>query len=93
MIASLALQGETLEQSVLAIPLSAVVRNPQSSDGFAVMVAQGNSEIESVQLRSVVLGNVYGNMIAANNGIQSGERVVTTGVSLIKDGDSVRVIP
>jgi hypothetical protein len=32
-------------------------------------------------------------MIAANNGIQSGERVVTTGVSLIKDGDSVRVIP
>lgn len=93
MIASLALQGEPLEHSVLAIPLSAVVRNPQSSDGFAVMIAQGDSEIESVRLRSVTLGNVYGNMIAANNGIQSGERVVTTGVSLIKDGDSVRVIP
>jgi multidrug efflux system membrane fusion protein len=93
MIASLAIQGEPLEQSVLAVPLSAVVRNPQSSDGFAVMVAQGDSEIESVQLRPVALGDVYGNMIAANNGIQSGERVVTTGVSLIKDGDSVRVIP
>lgn len=93
MIASLALQGEPLKHSVLAIPLSAVVRNPQSADGFAVMVAQGDSEIESVRLRSVTLGNVYGNMIAANNGIQSGERVVTTGVSLIKDGDSVRVIP
>ena len=93
MIASLALQGEPLEHSVLAIPLSAVVRNPQSANGFAVMIAQGDSEIESVRLRSVTLGNVYGNMIAANNGIQSGERVVTTGVSLIKDGDSVRVIP
>ncbi len=93
MIASLALQGEPLEQSVLAVPLSAVVRNPRSSDGFAVMVAQGDAEIESVQLRPVVLGNVYGNMIAANSGIQSGERVVTTGVSLIKDGDSVRMIP
>src|SRR5581483_6265700 len=33
MIASLALQGEPLEQSVLAIPLAAVVRNPQISDG------------------------------------------------------------
>ncbi len=93
MIASLALQGEPLEQSVLAIPLSAVVRNPQISDGFAVMIAQGDSEIESVRLRPVALGNVYGNMIAASKGIQSGERVVTTGVSLIKDGDSVRVIP
>src|SRR5581483_1833544 len=60
MIASLALQGEPLEQSVLAIPLSAVVRNPQGSDGFAVMIAQGDSEIESVRLRPVTLGNVYG---------------------------------
>jgi multidrug efflux system membrane fusion protein len=93
MIASLAIPGEPFEQSVLAVPLSAVVRNPQSSDGFAVMVAQGDAEIQSIRLRPVVLGNVYGNMIAANNGIQSGERVVTTGVSLVKDGDSVRVIP
>jgi RND family efflux transporter MFP subunit len=93
MIASLTLQGEPFERSVLAVPLSAVVRNPQSSKGFAVMIAQGDSEIESVRLRPVDLGDVYGNMIAANNGIHSGERVVTTGVSLIKDGDSVRVIP
>jgi multidrug efflux system membrane fusion protein len=93
MIASLAIQGESFEKSVLTVPLSAVVRNPQSSDGFAVMVAQGDSEIESVRLRPVALGDVYGNMIAANNGIHSGERVVTTGVSLVKDGDSVRVIP
>jgi RND family efflux transporter MFP subunit len=93
MIASLAIQGEQFEKSVLTVPLSAVVRNPQNSDGFAVMVAQGDSEIESVRLRPVALGDVYGNMIAANNGIHSGERVVTTGVSLVKDGDSVRVIP
>jgi len=93
MIASLAIQGERFEQSVLTVPLSAVVRNPQSADGFAVMVAQGDSEIESVRLRPVALGNVYGNMIAASKGIQSGERVVTIGGSLVKDGDSVRVIP
>jgi len=93
MIASLAIQGETLNQSVLAVPVSAVVRNPRISNGFAVMVAEGDSEIESARLRPVALGDVYGNMIAANNGIQSGERVITTGVSLVKDGDRVRVIP
>jgi multidrug efflux system membrane fusion protein len=93
MIASLAIQGEPLPQSVLAVPLSAVVRDPRRSDGFAVMIAQGDSEFESVRLRPVALGNVYGNVIAASSGIQSGERVVTTGVSLLKDGDAVRVIP
>ena len=93
MIASLAIQGAVLPQSVLAVPLAAVVRNPQRSDGFAVMVAQGDAAVESVRLQPVVLGNVYGNMIAASSGIQSGDRVVTTGVSLLKDGDSVRVIP
>jgi RND family efflux transporter MFP subunit len=93
MIASLAIQGEPLPVSALVVPLSAVVRDPQRRDGFAVMVAHGDSEVESVRLRPVVLGNVYGNMIAASSGIQSGERVVTTGVSLLKDGDSIRVIP
>ena len=84
---------EAPNQSVLAVPVSAVVRNPKSTNGFAVMVAEGDSEIESARLRPVILGDVYGNMIAANNGIQSGERVVTTGVSQIKDGDHIRVIP
>jgi RND family efflux transporter MFP subunit len=93
MIASLSLPGEQLPQSVLAVPISAVVRDPQRSNGFAVMVVQGDSDLQSVRLQPVELGEVYGNMIAANGGILPGERVVTTGVSLVKDGDSVRVIP
>lgn len=93
MIASLVIPGDTLPHSVLAVPISAVVRDPKQADTFAVMVAQGDSEVESVRLQPVVLGDVYGNMIAANSGIRSGERVVTTGVSLLKNGDAVRVIP
>jgi multidrug efflux system membrane fusion protein len=93
MIASLAIEHQRLPQFVLAVPISAVVRNPQTSDSFAVMVAQGDSEVESVRLQPVELGSVYGNMIGAISGIHSGERVVTTGVSLLKDGDSVRIIP
>lgn len=93
MIASLALNGERLPQSVLAVPLSAVVRDPRGASGFAVMIAEGDAEIESARLQAVEVGDVYGNMVAMNRGIQSGERVITTGVSLIRDGDQVRVIP
>jgi multidrug efflux system membrane fusion protein len=93
MIASLALDGPRLPQTAFAVPLSAVIRDPETTDGFAVMVTAGDSEFQSVHARSVQLGTVYGNMIGITGGLRSGERVVTTGVTLLKNGGSVRIIP
>jgi multidrug efflux system membrane fusion protein len=93
MIASLALNGVQLPQSVLAVPLSAVIRDPARADNFAVMVTEGSGDFETARLRAVELGDTYGNMITAKGGLTFGERVITTGVSLIKSGDKVRVIP
>jgi RND family efflux transporter MFP subunit len=93
MIASLALNGAQLPQSVLAVPLAAVIRDPARADNFAVMVTEGSGDFETARLRPVELGDTYGNMITAKGGLTFGERVVTTGVSLIKSGDKVRVIP
>ena len=93
MIASLALNGVQLPQSVLAVPLSAVIRDPSRADNFAVMIAEGSGDFETARLRPVELGDTYGNMIATKGGLAFGERVITTGVSLVKSGDKVRVIP
>jgi RND family efflux transporter MFP subunit len=93
MIASLALNGVQLPQSVLAVPLSAVIRDASRADNFAVMIAEGSGDFETARLRPVELGDTYGNMIATKGGLAFGERVITTGVSLVKSGDKVRVIP
>jgi multidrug efflux system membrane fusion protein len=93
MIASLVLNGSPLPHAVVAVPLSAVIRNPQVANGFAVLMAVGDGEIESARLRAVELGDVYGNRIGVNSGLQPGERVITTGSNLIKDGEQVRIIP
>ncbi len=93
MIASLALSGEQLSQSVLAVPLAAVIRDPARSGSFAVMIADGNGDAPVAQLRPVELGETYGNMIATKGGLSFGEHVITTGVTLIRSGDKVRVIP
>src|SRR5579862_6346062 len=93
MIASLALEGSPLPRAVMAVPLSAVVRDPRRPNGFAVLAAEGDGEMETARLRSVELGDVYGNMIGVNGGLQAGQRVITTGATLIKDGDQIRVIP
>jgi RND family efflux transporter MFP subunit len=93
MIASLALDGPQLPQSVLAVPLSAVIRDPEHANGFAVMIAEGGGDTQTARLRAVDLGDIYGNMIAAKGGLNSGETVITAGVGLIKNGDKVRTIP
>lgn len=93
MIASLNLEGSPLPHTVTAVPISAVVRYPQRSDAFAVLTAEGDGEIESAHLRPVELGDVYGNMIGVVTGLQIGERVITSGAALIKNGDQIRVIP
>ncbi len=93
MIASLALDGQTLPQSVLAVPLSAVIRDPNHNDAFAVMIAAGDGDLETVRLRAVTVGDIYGNLISITSGLQAGDKVITTGSTLIQSGDRVRVIP
>ena len=93
MIASLVLGGQKMPQSVLAVPVVAIVRNAEQPDSFAVMTVQGEDETKSAQLRPVELGDMYGNMIAVKSGLSPGEKVITTGATLVKSGDKVRIVP
>jgi multidrug efflux system membrane fusion protein len=92
MIASLTIDGSPLPHSVTAVPVSAVVRDPQHAGGFAVLVTEGNGEIQTAQLHSVELGSVYGNNIGVSGGLHLGQRVITSGATLVKSGDEIRVI-
>ncbi len=92
MIASLALGGQILPTNVLSVPLSAVIRDPQNPQAFAVLVAEGPGDPVIVRSRTVDLGDAYGNMIQVLGGIKAGERVVTAGATLVRSGDTVRVM-
>lgn len=93
MIATLALGVEELSKSVTAVPLEAVIRNPRQPDAFAVMVAEGSGDTATVHVRPVELGDAYGNKIAILKGLDTTQRVVTSGVNLLKDGDAIRLLP
>jgi RND family efflux transporter MFP subunit len=92
MIASLALGADSLPANTLAVPLSAVIRDPQRPEGFAVLVANDNGEEAAVEARAVELGNEYGNMIQVTGGLKAGDRVVTAGATLVKNGERVRIV-
>jgi multidrug efflux system membrane fusion protein len=90
MIASIGL-GE-IPHSSISIPLSAIVPFPLEPEHFAVMVAQERAGRLVANLRKVQLGATHDNSVAVE-GVQSGERVVSVGAQLLKDGDPIQVIP
>jgi multidrug efflux pump subunit AcrA (membrane-fusion protein) len=75
------------------VPLSAIVRPPDNPTGYAVFVVEGQAGKEVARVRHVKVGTVYGDMIAVPEGVRVGDRVITTGTTLLVDGDQVRVIP
>jgi len=90
MIASIGL-GEVPHSSI-SIPLSAIVPFPSEPEHFAVMVAQERAGKLVANLRKVQLGTTHDNSVAVE-GVQPGERVVSVGAQLLKDGDAIQEIP
>ncbi len=90
MIASIGV-GEVPHSSV-SIPLSAIVPLPSEPEHFAVMVAQDRAGRLVANLRKVQLGTTHDNSVAVE-GVQPGERVVSVGAQLLKDGDPIQAIP
>ena len=90
MIASVSL-GE-VPHSAISIPLSAIVPFPSEPEHFAVLVAQNRGGTLIANLRKVQLGPTHDNSVAVE-GVQPGEQVVYVGAQLLRDGDSIQVIP
>jgi len=91
MIASLSLGGVS-RTSAAAVPLSAIVPCPSKPGCFAVMIAQEAVSKWTAHLREVQLGATNESSIAVE-GVRTGEKVVVVGAQLLKDGDSIEVVP
>jgi RND family efflux transporter MFP subunit len=92
MIATLALP-ESRPQEVTAIPLEALLRSPQNPNAFLVMMPQPVPDGYIARPRVVQVGEAYGNNIAITSGLEPGDRVITTGASLLHEGDRLQLIP
>lgn len=76
--------------SVLQVPLSAIVQAKGGSYGVFVVSNSGNGDV--ARLRSVEIGAVNGTEIAVADGLATGDRIITTGANLLKDGQRVEVL-
>lgn len=81
------------ETAVTSVPLASIVKSDASSSGYAVFVVDSAGGKDVARVRPVTVGDVIGNAIEVSSGVRAGERVITTGATLVKDGDEIRIIP
>jgi RND family efflux transporter MFP subunit len=91
MIASVELSGRR-ETSQPSVPLSAIVPYPGESGQFAVVVGEQQSGQWKAHVRRVTVGMTHGSSVSVT-GVRTGEKVAAIGAQLLKDGDSLSVIP
>jgi multidrug efflux system membrane fusion protein len=92
MIGSIAIGGQRDSRPRLMIPLSAVVRSPINSNGFAVFIVEQRNGASYASAQEITAGETYGNSIEVTSGLRAGERVITLGAELLRDGQQVRVL-
>jgi multidrug efflux system membrane fusion protein len=90
MIASARTSGEIASRLVL--PINAVVRDTTDPTGFMVFVLKEAAGKTTVKARKIKIGDVVGNRVVLLEGPAPGERVVTTGATMVHDGAPVRII-
>jgi RND family efflux transporter MFP subunit len=91
MISSLTLAAPSAEE--IAIPLNAIVRPKDQPEQYALFVVEDLSGAPQARLRTVTLGEAYGNRVVVKSGVKLGDRVITSGGSRLVDGEAVQVVP
>jgi RND family efflux transporter MFP subunit len=92
MLATLSL-GDEAPAARLYVPLAAVIRPAGDSAGYAVYVVRDSAGAAAARLRPVRLGEVSGNLIAVQQGLTRGERVIVRGATIVADGQPLQIMP
>jgi len=92
MIASLNVYKGDYVQPVFAVPIGSIVRSVNAQEGYAVFTIEESDGKIMTQRKDVTLGNIYGNRIAVIEGLKEGEKIITMGAQLVRNGQEVSVI-
>ena len=93
MIVTIKLANTHPAKGIPVIPLSSIVRSKQNPNGVAVFVVDDKDGKSTCRLREVSLGNALNNAVVVTAGLRPGERVITSGASLVSDGETVQIVP
>lgn len=92
MIAKVEFSGIGKYTGSAKVPLSAIVRYPKNDSDYAVYVVNEEHGKLVARVRRVTIGDTCGNDIEIKSGVSSGDRVITNGATLVRDGGLVSIV-
>jgi multidrug efflux system membrane fusion protein len=92
MIGSISLSPAGESRRRLVVPLSAVIRDPNHSGGFALFCLEEQNGQFQAKARAIGVGSAFGNSIEVTNGVAAGQRIIVLGGELLRDGQRVRIL-
>ena len=94
MTGTLQLSAASSTETALTVPLTAIVKAPAGQGEFAeYTLTPGASGDAVAHLVPVSVGETLGNNVIIRGGLAQGQRVITSGTPLLRDGQPVRVTP
>ena len=93
MVVSIEVDAGPVPVDVLVVPVNAVIQSKETPGTYALFVVENQNGKQVARLRNVKLGDAYGNTVAVTEGLKKGEQVITTGVTMVLDGDLVQIVP
>jgi RND family efflux transporter MFP subunit len=90
-VGSLALTPAHPLVSRVFVPLSAVIQSPHTG-GLAVLLLQERDGHTYVHAQDIRAGDTFGDLIEVASGLSAGQRIVTLGAQLVRDGQEVRTL-
>ncbi len=93
MIASIELRQPSARKATPVVPLTAVGNSEKDPKAYSVFVVERKDGRDYVHARAVHLGDSLGNGIAVIDGVNTGEFVVVSGATLVRDGEPVQIVP
>jgi len=93
MVVTIEVDGGPVPVDVLVVPVNAVIQSKANPGSYALYVVETQNGKTVAKLRNVKLGDAYGNTVSVTEGVKKGEQVITTGATMVLDGDVVQIVP
>jgi RND family efflux transporter MFP subunit len=91
MIASIRID-QTHPQNVPVVPLTALMTAESGSNNYSVFTIEERGGKQFAQLKSVRVGQTFGQSVVIDEGLTPGERIIVNRTNQLSDGSPIRVV-
>jgi multidrug efflux system membrane fusion protein len=93
MIVTIRLANTHPAAGIPVVPMGSIVRSKNNPDGYAVFVVEDEGGKTVCRSRDVTLGGAQNNAVVVTAGLHPGEKVITSGATLVSEGETVEIVP